>query len=73
MESGSINLKRIGALYHTPVDVIARPLVTQWEEAGLLTRSGDWLHQTIAGQYWHVTMAQLLVTYLQAVLREQAR
>lgn len=73
MESGSINLKRIGALHHTPVDVIARPLVTQWEEAGLLTRSGDWLHQTIAGQYWHVTMAQLLVTYLQAVLREQAR
>lgn len=61
MESGAINLKRIAAQFCEPVDEIACEVISQWVEAGLLTRVGDWLVQTLAGQYWHVTLAQLLV------------
>ncbi|MDO4938052.1 MAG: heme anaerobic degradation radical SAM methyltransferase ChuW/HutW, partial [Sutterellaceae bacterium] len=61
MELGAINLKRIAAEFGVPVDTMTADVVAQWIEAGLLTRVGDWLVQTLAGQYWHVTLAQLLV------------
>ena len=36
----------------------------QWTKAGLITPVGDWMVQTVAGQFWHTTMAQLLVNVL---------
>lgn len=71
MESGAIHLPSIAKTYATPVDVLTEPLLRQWKEAGLLTQKGEWYHQTIAGQFWHVTMAQLLVTYLEGQLCAQ--
>ncbi len=70
MESGAINLKKVGERFQTPVASLAEPLIAQWTEAGLLRCEGDWAHQTVAGQYWHVTMAQLLVAYLERSLLE---
>jgi len=36
-------------------------VINQWIDAGLLRHVDDWLVQTVAGQYWHVTLAQLLI------------
>ena len=61
MELGAINLKRLAAEFKQPMDTVANDVIEQWISAGLLTRCGDWLLQTVAGQFWHVTLAQLLV------------
>ncbi len=36
------------------------PLVTQWEEAGLLRREGGTLRLTLAGRFWHTNLASAL-------------
>ena len=61
MELGAINLPRIAKEFKQPVDTVAEDVIAQWIDAGLLVREGDWLIQTVAGQFWHVTLAQLLV------------
>lgn len=61
MELGAINLKCLATEFRQPVDTVANDVIEQWISAGLLTRYGDWLLQTVAGQFWHVTLAQLLV------------
>lgn len=61
MELGEINLARLAKQFNQPIDQIANDVIDQWIAAGLLQRVDDWLVQTIAGQFWHVTMAQLLV------------
>ena len=73
MESGAANLAAIGREYGVPVDDITRPVTDQWIEAGLLVRTGEWLVQTVAGQYWHVTLAQLLIDFLSRhLVKEEA-
>ena len=72
MESGAANLAAIGREYGKPVDDITRPVTDQWIEAGLLVRTGEWLVQTVAGQYWHVTLAQLLIDFLSQHLAKEA-
>ena len=64
IESGAINLTRIGRAFGIDLDALTRGVTEQWIEAGLLTRSGDWLVQTVAGQYWHVTLSQLLLDWI---------
>ncbi len=61
MESGEINLDAIGRRFGLPAAALVSDITSQWVEAGLLTPVGPRLTQTVAGQYWHVTMAQLLV------------
>ena len=61
MESGRINLARIEKQFGVPVRASTEDVIAQWIDAGLLHRVDDWLVQTIAGQYWHVTLAQLLI------------
>ncbi len=70
MESGAINLKQIEKRFNLPLFELAEPLLAQWVYAGLLVRRGDWFYQTVAGQYWHVTMAQLLVTFLESQITQ---
>ena len=65
MESGSISLAKIGREFGVPqIEVIAAPILSQWCEAGMLVKKGDWYYQTVAGQYWHVTLAQLLMDWI---------
>ena len=66
MESGAVNLHALGSAFGVDLEPIARPVVDQWIEAGLLVRRGEWLLQTVAGQYWHVTLAQLLMRWVSA-------
>lgn len=65
MESGSISLAKIGREFGLPqIEAIAAPVLSQWCEAGMLVKKGDWYYQTVAGQYWHVTLAQLLMDWI---------
>ena len=61
MESGHINLAHIEKQFGVPVRALTEDVIAQWIDAGLMHRVDDWLVQTIAGQYWHVTLAQLLI------------
>lgn len=71
MESGAINLKAIGRQFGgLPLEDLAKVVLSQWCEAGLLVKRGDWYYQTVAGQYWHVTLAQLLMDFLSHQLPE---
>ena len=74
MESGAIDLTAIARKFDLPVDKLAAPVVNQWVEAGLLVPVGNGFVQTVAGQYWHVTLAQLLVNWLtQQLMPAEAR
>ncbi len=64
VENGLFNLKEIGEAFHKDVDGAGRGLLNQWIDAGLLTRSGDVYSPTVAGKFWHVTMAQFLVNVI---------
>ncbi len=68
MESGAIRLAEIGRRFGVDAEGAAAPVVEQWIEAGLLVREGEWLRQTVAGQFWHVTLAQLLMDFLRSQL-----
>ncbi len=68
MESGAMNLHRMSEKFGINLVKMAEPIINQWLEAGLLEERGQWLVQTVAGQYWHVTMAQLLVNWLEPML-----
>lgn len=72
MESGAINLQAVGQRFGLPLEELARPVIDQWVQAGLLTRTGSWLVQTLAGQFWHVTLAQLLIDWIGKKLRNEA-
>lgn len=66
MESGAINIKKIGAHFGVNnLESIAQPVLSQWCEAGMLEHRGDWYYQSVAGQYWHVTLAQLLMDWVE--------
>lgn len=72
MDSGAICLGRIGEAYGLELERIAAPVVDQWIEAGLLFRRGRHLIQTVAGQYWHVTLAQLLMKWVESRIQKPA-
>lgn len=64
MELGRINMRRLSDSFSLPLEALSRDVFDQWTKAGLVTPVGDWMVQTVAGQFWHTTMAQLLVNVL---------
>ena len=64
VENGPFNLKEIGAAFGKDVDGAAASLLNQWIGAGLLEKSQDTYCPTVAGMFWHVTMAQFLVNVI---------
>ena len=64
MELGRINMRSLSDVYSLPLQKLSQDVFDQWSQAGLITPVGDWMVQTIAGQFWHTTMAQLLVNVL---------
>lgn len=72
VEQGPFNLKAIGEVFGVDVDRLATPLLGQWVRAGLLEKSGDVYVPTTAGMFWHVTLAQFLVTSLAKKLAKDA-
>ena len=72
VEQGPFSLKAIGEAFEVPLETLAAPLLSQWISAGLLTKSGDLYSPTTAGRFWHVTMAQFLVSSLTKKLSKDA-
>ncbi len=64
MELGRINMQALGRHFDLPLAELSKDVFDQWTEAGLLTPQGPWHVQTVAGQFWHVTMSQLLMNVL---------
>lgn len=71
MELGRINMPHLSDRFALPLDELSRDVFEQWTKAGLINPVGDWMVQTIAGQFWHVTMAQLLINVLGKRLAQQ--
>lgn len=64
VESGPFNLREIGDNFGVDIVKPLKPVTDQWIKAGLLTESHDVFTPTVAGQFWYVTMAQLLTEAL---------
>ena len=64
MERGALNLSALESEFDEPLCDICRPVLEQWERAGLVTWAGDFLVLTVAGQFWQVNLNQLLLDYL---------
>jgi oxygen-independent coproporphyrinogen-3 oxidase len=62
---GRLNLDRIRASLGAPVMQALQPLLDQWQRSGLIEIDQGWLELTVAGQFWHVNLAQLLIDFLQ--------
>lgn len=69
MESGAVNLSRIGERFGIELEHLVGDVVAQWTDAGLLKAVDKWHVQTVAGQFWHVTLSQLLISLVSARLR----
>lgn len=68
-DTGNVNLPRMGARLNLPLAELAAPVAEQWRQAGLLEADGPWLNLTVAGLFWQVTMAHLLIKYLNHTLK----
>jgi oxygen-independent coproporphyrinogen-3 oxidase len=71
---GSIDLDALESGSGLPVKALLAPLLDQWRRAGLIDIQGSWLELTLAGQFWHVNLAQLMIDFLhQNLSREWMR
>lgn len=68
VESGPFNLREIGDAFGTELEKPVLPVLDQWMRAGLLEKKVDLYVPTIAGQFWYVTMAQLLTEALTSAI-----
>lgn len=68
VESGPFSLKAIGEAFGAEIEKPLKPVTDQWIRAGLLEKKDDLFIPTVAGQFWYVTMAQLLTEALTGVL-----
>ncbi len=68
LELCRFNPQHLGEEFDLPVTRELAPLLDQWTRAGLLEKRGDWYLLTIAGQFWQVNLAQLIINYLYQTL-----
>ncbi|MDY0274122.1 MAG: heme anaerobic degradation radical SAM methyltransferase ChuW/HutW [Desulfomicrobium sp.] len=71
-DRGRINLSRLGQALSLPLADLAQPITDQWARAGLVHIDGEWLDLTVAGHFWQVTMAHLLITFFNQIIEEEA-
>lgn len=65
LELGFCDLEILGARHgHDRIDTVG-PVVSQWEAAGLIRIDGGCLYLTLAGEFWAVNLAQILIDMLQ--------
>lgn len=64
MEQGVLDMSALKAEFGEPLRDMCKPVLDQWNRAGLVTWTGDFLELTVAGQFWQVNLNQLLLDYL---------
>ena len=68
MEQGWLDMPGLEAAYGIPLGEVWKPVLEQWERAGLVERDGAFIVLTLAGQFWQVNLSQLLLDYLKRAL-----
>jgi oxygen-independent coproporphyrinogen-3 oxidase len=63
LESGHLNLSNVEKRFQADITELFRPLLDQWEQAGLIELKDGWISLTLAGQFWQVNLAQALIDY----------
>jgi oxygen-independent coproporphyrinogen-3 oxidase len=63
LEAGYLNLADMETEFRSNITELFRPLLNQWEKAGLITIKDGWISLTLAGQFWQVNLAQALIDY----------
>jgi Coproporphyrinogen III oxidase and related Fe-S oxidoreductases len=63
MEQARLEIPRLERAFGLPLGKILHPLLDQWERAGLVRTHGESRVLTLAGQFWQVNLAQLLMEY----------
>ena len=79
LEQGRIDVAALENAFEIKLEERLAPLLAQWERAGLVERvekvetqekhAGGW-RLTLAGQFWQVNLAQLLIEFLNHCLQE---
>lgn len=70
MEQGRLDLPALEKCFHQPLTAMCQPLLEQWGRAGLLEMRHGAVLLTLAGQFWQVNVAQLLLDYVKNVLEK---
>jgi oxygen-independent coproporphyrinogen-3 oxidase len=65
IELGYCDLKEISSLYHLDLLNVLQPVLSQWEKVGLIDSSDGCIYLTMAGEFWAVNLAQILIDFLQ--------
>ena len=63
MEQARLELPRLEKRFGHDLSGILRPVLDQWESAGLMRSQGQSRVLTLAGQFWQVNLSQLLMEY----------
>ena len=64
IDSGFLRFDMINKLAQTDLISLFRPLISSWEERGMVTLDTNTMRLTPEGQFWYVNMAQSLVDVL---------
>ena len=68
MEQGWVELSALEQAHGLEIRAALKPLLEQWERAGLVEMRGDVLVLTLAGQFWQVNLSHLMQDFLKHVL-----
>ena len=68
MEQGRLELPLLERRFGLPLADMCRPVLEQWGRAGLLEMHHGSVVLTLAGQFWQVNVAQLLLDYIKKTL-----
>lgn len=63
LDQGGLDLEEIKKRHGVDLATACGPLLSQWQETGLVELKGKWLNLTLAGQFWQVNLAQALIDY----------
>jgi oxygen-independent coproporphyrinogen-3 oxidase len=73
LETGAVNLKKVGAQLDMDLEAIYQPVLDQWEKVGLIEHSDGWVNLTLAGQFWQVNLTQALIDYFDDFHQQDTR
>ena len=63
LDLGVLDLEKVKRKHGVDLVIACQPLLTQWQQTGLVELKGKWLNLTLAGQFWQVNLAQSLIDY----------
>lgn len=72
LELGRINLAAAGKHLNKDLTSLYKPLLSQWEQAGLVTLEDGWMTLTLAGEFWQTNLAQGMIDFYREAGQKQS-